>query len=65
MPEGSLTWEEWGGDLGGGYGKRQGEGMRRILFESGNASMESVPQGRGSQGERCAFNSGIGASLQQ
>lgn len=54
MEEGSTVWERF-----------SKEGMERILFESGNASMEAVPQGPGSQGERCAFNSKIGPSLQQ
>lgn len=54
MPEGSTVWERF-----------SEEGMERILFESGNASMEVVPQGRGEQGERCRYLSGIGPSLRQ
>jgi len=38
---------------------------QRILFESGNETMEIVPVGPGTQGERCEYAWSIAPSLQQ
>lgn len=53
-PGGSTTWQRF-----------SVTGMERILFQTGNTSMESVPTGAGSQAQRCAYLISIGSSLQQ